>query len=75
MSIETAVDWLPSPPLASGLPVLGNTPAIQQDLVRFLVEQYKRLGPVFRIRALNQEFVVMAGPDRCQYLCDTRGSR
>ncbi len=63
MSIDTAIDHLPQPPMARGWPVLGNALAMQQDLVTFLVEQYKQLGPIFRVRALNQEFVVMAGPE------------
>lgn len=29
----------------------------------FIVEQYKRLGPIFRVRALNQEIVILAGPE------------
>lgn len=63
MSTATQIDQLPAPPLAPGLPVLGNALAMQQDLVAFLVRQYQRLGPVFRVRAFNQEFVVMAGPE------------
>lgn len=63
MSTATQIDQLPTPPLAPGWPVLGNALAMQQDLVAFLVRQYQRLGPIFRVRALNQEFVVMAGPE------------
>ncbi|HEX4204730.1 MAG TPA: cytochrome P450 [Ktedonobacteraceae bacterium] len=63
MSIDTAIDQLPQPPLARGWPVLGNALAMQQDLMAFLVGQYKQLGSIFRVHALNQEFVVMAGPE------------
>jgi hypothetical protein len=63
MSVDTAIDQLALPPLARGLPLLGNALDMQRDLIAFLVEQYKQSGPVFRVRALNQEFVVLAGCD------------
>ena len=63
MSTTTEVKQLSPPPLAPGLPVVGNALAMQQDLVAFLVKQYQQLGPIFRIRALNQEFVILAGPE------------
>lgn len=59
MSIET----LPPPPLVSGLPILGNTLDMANDIIGFCVKQYKAVGPIFRIRALNQEMVVLAGPE------------
>ncbi|MBV9689321.1 MAG: cytochrome P450 [Ktedonobacteraceae bacterium] len=63
MSVDIAIDQLPLPPLVQGWPVLGNAVEMQQDVVAFLVEQYKRLGPIFRVRAFSQEFVVLAGPE------------
>ncbi|GCE31861.1 cytochrome P450 [Dictyobacter alpinus] len=63
MTVDAVTDLLPSPPLAPGLPLLGSALAMRQDLVAFLVEQYRQLGPIFRVRALNQEMVVMAGPE------------
>lgn len=62
-SESTEIEQLPLPPLVPGIPVLGNALAMKKDLVAFMVEQYRRIGPVFRIRALNQEFVVIAGPE------------
>ncbi|WP_052569393.1 cytochrome P450 [Ktedonobacter racemifer] len=63
MSTATEIEQLSPPPLAPGWPVVGNALAMQQDLVAFLVKQYQQLGPIFRIRALNQEFVILAGPE------------
>jgi cytochrome P450 len=63
MSMDTTIYQHPLPPLARGWPLLGSALAMQQDLVAFLVEQYKQLGPIFRVQALNQKFVVMAGPE------------
>jgi cytochrome P450 len=51
------------PPLIPGLPILGNAPALAKSLIPFIVEQYKRVGPIFRVRALNQEMVILAGPE------------
>ena len=59
MSTQT----LPPPPLVSGLPILGNTLDMANDIIGFCVTQYKRVGPIFRLRALNQEMVVLAGPE------------
>ncbi len=63
MSVDTSIEQPSLPRLARGWPLLGNALAMRQDLVTFLVEQYKQLGPIFRVRALNQEFVVLAGPE------------
>ena len=48
-------------PLAPGLPVLGSALPLAQNVARFLTKQYCQLGPVFRVRALNREMVVLAG--------------
>lgn len=56
------------PPLAPGVPILGNALAMAGDIQKFLVEQYRTLGPVFRLRALNQTFTVLAGQDANQFL-------
>ena len=50
-------------PQAPGLPLLGNALAMQRNLHEFLVEQYRALGPVFRIRAPGHDMVVLAGPE------------
>ena len=50
-------------PLAPGLPLIGNGLAIQRNLHEFLVEQYRALGPVFRIRVPGRDMVVLAGPE------------
>jgi len=52
---------VPKIPLAAGLPILGNMQPMATNIGGFLTEQYKKLGPVFRVRALNREFIVLAG--------------
>lgn len=51
------------PPLVSGLPILGSTLDMAKDIIGLCVTQYKALGPIFRLRALNREMVVLAGPE------------
>ena len=50
-------------PQAPGLPLIGNTIGMAGDLRSFLLDQYRNLGPVFRIQALNRRFIVLAGPE------------
>jgi hypothetical protein len=40
-------------PLVPGLPIVGNAPALPDDSIGFVVAQYKRLGPIFRVRPLD----------------------
>src|ERR1700737_2132403 len=68
MNVNTSTDQLPLPPLAQGLPLVHNALAMQQDLIAFLVREYRQLGPIFRVRALNQEFVVLAGPEATTFV-------
>ncbi len=51
------------PPLAPGFPVLGNVLDLAKDTRAFLTAKYLELGPIYRVRALNQEFVVLAGTE------------
>jgi cytochrome P450 len=48
-------------PLAPGLPLLGSLGPMLDDPLRFLVDAYRKCGPVFRLRVLNRRFVVIAG--------------
>ncbi|MCX6080907.1 MAG: cytochrome P450 [Chloroflexi bacterium] len=53
----------PIPPLAQGLPLVGSILALANDAQDFFYSQYRKLGNVFRVRAFNQEFKVLAGPE------------
>lgn len=63
------VDLSP-PPSAPGIPVLGNALRMMGDVQQFLVDTYRDLGPVFRVRALNQTFVIMAGAAANRFLLE-----
>ena len=51
-------------PLADGhLPFLGHALRLRGDLCAYMVEQYRKHGPVFEIRAPGRRFVVLAGQE------------
>ncbi len=52
-----------TPPLAPGLPFVGSVLALANDAQDFFYTQYRTLGPIFRVKALGQEFKVLAGPE------------
>jgi cytochrome P450 len=51
------------PPLAPGLPIIGSVIPMMRDPLPFLVENYFRFGPVFRIRVANRILTVIGGPE------------
>jgi len=57
----------PLPPKASGLPFLGNALNIKNNPVKYVVEQYQKFGPIFRISLLGNEMTVLAGRDAIQF--------
>jgi hypothetical protein len=61
---------LPLPPLVPGIPVLGNALRMMGDVQGFLADSHRQHGPVFRVRALNQAFVIMAGAGANRFLLD-----
>ncbi len=60
---ETEVVQRPLPPLVPGLPFLGNARELTKDLMGFIVAQYKRFGPIFRIHVPTGDIVIIAGPE------------
>ncbi|MDE2788812.1 MAG: cytochrome P450 [Paracoccaceae bacterium] len=57
-------------PRARGLPLLGNLFDLLRPgtLRQFLTEQYRDLGPLFELRALNRRLLVMAGTEANLFL-------
>lgn len=69
-----AVEWTsgaeasaPLPPFAKGLPILGSALELLRDCRPFLLENYRKHGPIFRIRAFHQVMTVIAGPTANQF--------
>lgn len=55
-------------PLAPGLWLIGSLGPMLRDPLGFLVDAYRRCGPVFRLRVLNRRFVVIAGVDANSFM-------
>ena len=58
-----------SPPKVPGLPFIGSAlKVIGRDPRPFLIHQYKTLGPIFRLKAMHLNYVVMAGPTANEFV-------
>ena len=55
-------------PLARGWSLLGSTFAVARDPRKFFLQEYLRVGPVFRVRTLGRNFVAMAGQEANLFL-------
>lgn len=53
----------PLPPMMQGLPVLGSALDLAQDVLTCMIKGYRRYGPIFRMRALNETYTVIAGTE------------
>jgi cytochrome P450 len=53
----------PRPPVARGLPLLGNLLDLARDSFPLMLSTQRELGPIFRIRAMGAEIVCLVGPD------------
>lgn len=51
------------PPVAPGLPLVGNAVDLLRDPLACFVRLYERMGPVFRVVAPGRSYVVLAGPE------------
>jgi len=61
---------LPPPPLVPGPPLIGNSLQLLLNLSRFFVDRYLTLGPVFRIRVVGHEVVVITGHEAIRFLSE-----
>jgi cytochrome P450 len=67
MTMATTPDPCPPPPLVPGLPLLGSATQLFREPTAFLLRQYRRHGPIFRVKAAHLEYVVMAGPEANEF--------
>jgi cytochrome P450 len=59
---------IPRPPIAKGLPILGNTTQFLKDTTGLLVNSYRELGPVYRLRALWLKYTVIGGREGLDFM-------
>ena len=55
-------------PEVPGLPVAGNAFRMAGDVRGFLAENYRKHGPIFRIRAFGYRFIAFVGPEANVFL-------
>ena len=55
-------------PQAAGWPLIGNAIAMAGDIRAFLTREYRKHGPIFRLRALHHSFIAMVGPEANVFL-------
>jgi cytochrome P450 len=65
---NTSASTAARPPLAKGLPYLGNALQMRIDPLAYFVRLYHELGPVFRVVVLGHEYWVMGGIEANRFL-------
>jgi cytochrome P450 len=61
------------PPVARGLPLLGNTLDMARDPAQFFVKLYREYGPVCRISVLGKPYVVISGIESATFMGTREG--
>ena len=61
-------------PEASGWPVLGSAISMAGDIRGFLTQEYRKHGPIFRVRALHHRFIALVGPEANAFLAKISGT-
>jgi cytochrome P450 len=56
------------PPAVPGLPILGNMQEMLKDPLMLMVRGYQEYGSIFRVRALNLEYTILAGIEANQFM-------
>ncbi len=55
-------------PCPRRLPIIGNLIGLMRDRRAYFLAQYRALGPIFRIRTLGADLIVMAGPEANRFV-------
>lgn len=50
-------------PRAKGIPILGNAIGMARDVQSFMLDQYRKIGPVFSAKGLFRRYVILAGTE------------
>lgn len=67
----SALNALPLPPGARGLPWIGETIEWVRDPLRFAEERYERYGPVWRTNLMGRPCAVLLGPEANRFILST----
>jgi cytochrome P450 len=68
-----AADALKQPRQVSGIPIMGNALSMAKDPGRFFYECYRKYGPVFRLKVMNNTYTVLAGVEAANFMGTREG--
>jgi cytochrome P450 len=68
-----ASDALKQPRQVSGIPIIGNALAMAKDPGRFFYECYRKYGPVYRLKVMNNTYTVLAGVEAANFMGTREG--
>ena len=54
-------------PRADGTMLIGSAAPLLKDPLEFFLNQYKKHGPVYEVRALNRRYVILAGVEATRF--------
>ena len=61
-------------PETSGWPILGNAVDLAGGVREFPAREYRKHGPIFRVRALHHRFIALVGPEANVFLAQISGA-
>jgi cytochrome P450 len=68
-----AADALKQPRQVSGIPIMGNALSMAKDPGRFFYDCYRKYGPVFRLKVMNNTYTVLAGVEAANFMGTREG--
>lgn len=63
-----SVEHTKAMPVADGMPVLGSALNMLRNPLAFLRQQAEKKGPIFRMKAVHREMIVMSGKDAVKFM-------
>ncbi|HEX9793094.1 MAG TPA: cytochrome P450, partial [Planctomycetota bacterium] len=64
---------LKEPPRVRGIPLIGNALDMAKDPAQFFVDCYRKYGPVFRVKLMNNTYTVLAGAEAANFMGTRQG--
>jgi cytochrome P450 len=68
-----ASDALKQPRQVSGIPIIGNALSLAKDPGRFFYDCYRKYGPVYRLKVMNNTYTVLAGVEAANFMGTREG--
>jgi cytochrome P450 len=57
-------------PVASGLPLIGSSLYLLANPLKFFLQQAKKHGPVYRVKAANRDMVILSGVEANRFMSE-----